>query len=152
MEKSTFTMAENINGLIVEAALGIADYFDSAAEVTLIETDFTESPDIDPMTIPSSTNFAAITSGTPEIIGDETGRNVIHFPDPVGGWDFVSIGTGFPKTFYGYRVDNPGAENFIGCKKFDDGPVTITATGQHIVLGKVQLRGSEECVLLPGVE
>jgi len=56
--------------------------------------------------------------------------------DPAGGWDFVSIGTGFPKTFYGYRIDAVGGE-FVGCQNMT--PITITAAGEHIILGVIRV-------------
>jgi len=118
----------------------ITDYTDVTAIVGLITVDFVESKDIDPTTIPAGTaTFASITSGSGPAYEwvAEWSKFALVWPEPAGGWDFVSLGASPTGFVYGYRVTATGG-NFCGCKKFPL-PVAISAAGQHVVLGAIAL-------------
>jgi len=145
--QSTFVAATALNNAVQSGLAAIPDMTDVPVEVGLITVSFVESAGIDESTIPISANFAAKTSGVPVGEIDETGRVALVFPDPVGGWDFPSIGTGFPVTVYGYRV-NADDGTFMGCRQIT--PQTVTAVSQHVVLPTVALRPPAVAFLAPG--
>lgn len=130
---------ELIDAATIEVS-NVTDYTDVTGIVGIITVDFVESKDIDPATIPNDTaTFATKVSGTAPTLEwiAEWNKYGLVWPEPAGGWDFVSLGASPTGMAYGYRVTATGG-NFLGCKKFPL-PIPISAVDQHIVLGTVTL-------------
>lgn len=117
----------------------------SAPKVKLAMADFTASDDLVVGSLTEATfdGYAAKTptAGAQQVAVDPvTGEQIVTLVEPVGGWRWVSSGvTNLPQTIYGfYLVDNAGTA-LLGAEKLDT-PVTITASGQEINIGRVTFR------------
>jgi len=103
---------------------------DLAAVVRVVETAFDPK---DPATYPVvSTHFATKTaSGVATLVFDlASGKYLLVFPDPTGGWTFVAATITDPVTVQGYVVTVDGYDigaNTIPAK-------TVTANGQELTL------------------
>jgi len=118
----------------------INDYTDVTGVVGIITVDFVESADIDPTTIPADTaTFATKTSSAVPALLDtpETGGQSLVWPDPAGGWNFLSLQASPSGFAYGYRV-TATAGQFVGCKKFA-AAIPIDDADQNVVVGAVRL-------------
>ncbi len=68
-----------------------------------------------------------------------TGQELIRIAPPAGGWKYATTGTtGLPLTIYGAYLTNSAGDKLLGAVKFD-APIVLTATGQLIDLGNVEL-------------
>jgi len=118
----------------------IADYTDVTGVVGIITVDFVESADIDPTTIPADTaTFATKTSSAVPVLLDtpETGGQSLIWPDPAGGWNFLSLQASPSGFAYGYRVTGTAGE-FCGCRKFPTA-IPIDDADKNVVIGEVRL-------------
>lgn len=121
-----------------ENLVNIGDWTDAAATVRLVTVPFAATPGIDPTTIPGNvTEFLTKTSGASVLITtvDPAGQS-IFFPEPIGGWTFLSqVGT-YPVTVTGYRVDSP-LPNFLGCQNIPS--QVISGPGQTVLIPLVRI-------------
>lgn len=137
MDKFIASLA--IQTVAVEATVTLNSYTDQNALVKLVTTVFTADQGIDPSTIPGNvTEFDALDSGDPPALVttvDPPGKSVL-WPDPVGGWTFLSNAGTYPVTVSGYRVDSSDG-NFLGCQNIPQ--QIITGPGQSVVIGEIRL-------------
>lgn len=121
---------------LLATEIGGSDWFVATnAVVTLVETAF------DPKVVTSyptdSAHFANKTSsGLATVVFDApSGKRLIVWPDPTGGWVFTAATITVPITVNGYVVRIDGfitGGNTIS-------PVTITANGQLVVLPSLSI-------------
>jgi len=118
-------------------------YGEATSKVKLM----TNNPAIDSNTVIASfteatfDGYAALgASGVSALFTDPlTGLEVIRIAPPAGGWKYVTTGlTALPMTIYGAYLTNTGGTILMGAVKFDT-PIILTAVGQLIDLGNVEL-------------
>jgi len=117
---------------LMGALTAVATWTEEDADVYLVEGDFDPST---PGTYPAaSTAFAEKTSDDVWSIEFDAVTNSwkLILPEPAGGWDFVSTGSGVTITGFVIKAGTTSA-NKIGAAKFET-PIAITATDQHIEL------------------
>jgi len=135
----SFVASDTLEGAAAGAMESIPDFTDSPGTVTLITVPFVASSGIDESTIPGNVvEFVAkVSPAQPTKITTPGPTNyALLWPDPSGGWTWVSQTGTYPVTVYGYRVDSD-SPNFCGCKNIQ--PVVINAAGETLTIGEVSL-------------
>jgi len=125
--------SDHLQGVARAAMTSLADFTDATCKVWLVEEDF--NPAIATTYPAHSAAFAAVTgaAGGWELIFDAmTLEWFVVAREPAEGWDFVSIDDGV--SIVGYIVElATDTDTKIGGNKFEN-PISITATGQHVML------------------
>lgn len=117
----------------------------NANKIRLASANFTpgENMAIGDFTEATFDGYAAIdvTLGAqPEGLDPATFDSLITISPPIGGFRFASTGvTSLPMTIYGYYLTDKTATIVYAAFKFTS-PIVITASGQVIELGNVDLR------------
>jgi len=127
---------------------GVADVFDAAAKVWLVEDNFV--PGVAASYPAHSAAFAGITAaaGSWQVRFDaESGRFFLVAREPAGGWDFVSLSGGV--SIVGYVVEL-GADTAtkMGGNMFD-APIPVGGAGEHISLPYVSLPVNQVFDIVP---
>jgi len=118
--------------------MDIPDWTDAAATVSLVTVPFVATQGIDEATIPANAvEYTPRESAEgPGVVFDSGDQQYyLFYPDPDGGWTFVSEAGTYPLTVYGYRVDIDGV--FLGCQTIS--PRVVEGTGEYTTLGEVSL-------------
>jgi len=96
--------------------------------------------DFTPATFTGSTALSAGTGTQPVFYDSSDGFLTMMIDDPAGGWHWTcTADPSSPETIYGYYLtDNAGAV-LLGAGRLAT-PVTISASGQGIIIGAVTLK------------
>lgn len=124
---------------------GVVDYTDTPAIMRLVEGEFDP---LDPTSWPApSTHFAAKTSGNPSIDFDAvTGKWYLVWPDPVGGWSFISATITDAVTITGFTLKTAAGDPVGACKLAG---VSVTADGQVVVVPYAAVQIPDKPFLVP---
>lgn len=136
-EQSTFLASAAFNAEVPAAVVAIPGWTDDAASVSLVTNPPPFPETFDPSGFTLASGMPSLESDDPPaVLEDGDGRTFYNWPDPVGGWTFTSSGGTYPYTVTGFFVKI--ASNYLGWAAIT--PQTISADGQTIILGKVQLQ------------
>jgi len=134
--KSMMVASPELKQAAIEASNTLSAYTADAVVVRLVEGTFDPA---DPGSWPApSSHFTSKTSGiSPTVEYDAASESwYVVWPDPTGGWDYVSASVTDPVTITGYTVKNGGGDA-VGAATIP--PVAVAADGQHIVLPFIAL-------------
>ncbi len=134
-----FVSSDEMQAIANSLMEGVTNYSDLPGVVTLITVPFVAARDIDPTTIPANvTEFIAKTSPSqPSVVPTPASSGFsLLWPDPSGGWTFVSQTGTYPVTVTGYRVDTTGP-GFCGCQSIP--PIVVNGSGETITIGEIRL-------------
>jgi hypothetical protein len=131
-------------GTLLAADAGTLAPATNANNVGLIAAPFTPSETLSlaSLTLASftgSTPIAGVVGAQETGIDPLTGDQQITITPPAGGWRWtVTGGTGLPQTIYGVVLMDHANAILLGVYAFAT-PITLTATGQTIDLGKITM-------------
>lgn len=96
--------------------------------------------DLTPATFTGSTPIAGATGAQQTGIDPVTQEQIVTIKEPVGGWRWATTNTvNLPQTIYGFALYDSTLATLLGAALLP-APITLTAAGQEINLGAVQMR------------
>lgn len=117
----------------------------NANHVHLIKIPFTpETYTFNPADVATYTGSAAKSAGTgaqQSFKDPVTGNEIVQLLEPAGGWTWkCTVAPGAPETIYGVCVTDNADAVTLGSGLLEEGPVTIAAVNDAVVVGDIQLQ------------
>lgn len=96
--------------------------------------------DLDLADFDGSAAIAGATGAQQTGLDPDTNDQLITIKDPAGGYRFITTGlTNLPQTIYGFALLSNDLATYLAGELLET-PVTLTAIGQEINIGKAQMR------------